>query len=308
MEPPHFSDATKFLLRWWQVWKKRHFVLKFRGSLGRVPQQRGLVSLSSRLPFKLERSTRPCPALEGICKGKISNHDSKAKWLLKLERTNTNIRERERDTKHSCTKDWGGASFTGPCRPAFAFYWAGSFTSEEVLETKQEQHLGQEGSRPPASAWTLPAVFPGTNRVPADSTCGYCWSATTSILRIFWSSHEGTVRVFHMIWDSLAKPSGFWVFWERRWITLGSPTNTQKSSMSVLDGQEINQWTQGLYPSTINKVHHEWRLWGATHQRPRYGRYYPHHLLRGWWIISFSQNAGCWGFHYCFVSLVLWNF
>lgn len=33
---------------------------------------------------------------EGICKGKIRNHDSKAKWLLKSERRNT---EREDKTR-----------------------------------------------------------------------------------------------------------------------------------------------------------------------------------------------------------------
>lgn len=76
-----------------------------------MPQQRGLLSPSCRLPFRVERSIPQ----EGLCKGKICNHDSKAKWLLKLERTNTKT-EREK-TKHSCTKDLG-VNFTGICRLA----------------------------------------------------------------------------------------------------------------------------------------------------------------------------------------------
>ena len=60
-------------------------------------------------------------------------------------------------------------------------YSAGSLTAgRQVLETEQEQHLRQEGSRPPASAQALLAVFPGRSRGPVGSTCGYCWSKAIS--------------------------------------------------------------------------------------------------------------------------------
>lgn len=39
--------------------------------------------------------------------------------------------------------------------------------------------------------------------------------------------------------------------------------------------KKINQWIEGLYLSTINKVHHEWRLQRATCPRPRYGEKLP---------------------------------
>jgi len=68
--------------------------------------------------------------------------------------------------------------------------------------------------------------------------------------------------------------------------------------MSVLDGQEErNQWIEGLYPSTINKVHHEWRLSRATRLRPRYGEKLPsppaqrmvdHFLQPECWLLRLS--------------------
>ena len=36
-------------------------------------------------------------------------------------------------------------------------------------------------------------------------------------------------------------------------------------------GANKSKWTEGLYPSTINKVHHDWRLQKATCQRLRCG-------------------------------------
>lgn len=75
-------------------------------------------------------------------------------------------------------------------------------------------------------------------------------------------SQEEKVRVFRMIQDSLAMPSGLGALLKsNNESSRYSPINTQKSSMSISDGwEEINQWIEGLYPSTINKVHHEWRL------------------------------------------------
>lgn len=102
---------------------------------------------------------------------------------------------------------------------------------------QQEQHLSQEGSRLPASTQAPPAVFPGRSQGPVGSTCGYCWSMAIS-KGIFWYSCEEKVRIFHVIWDSLAMPSSLWAFYEQRWIKLASSINTQESSMRILDGQE----------------------------------------------------------------------
>jgi hypothetical protein len=70
---------------------------------------------------------------------------------------------------------------------------------------------------------------------------------------------------------------------------------------------EINQWIKGLCPSTINKVHHEWRLWKATGEAEVWGEHYPHPPQNG---ISSSATmlAADAHVHYCCISLVLWNF
>lgn len=56
--------------------------------------------------------------------------------------------------------------------------------------------------------------------------------------------------------------------------------------------KKINQRTEGLYPSTINKVHHD--EGGSQKPLPKaeVGRSY-HHYPRGWWIVLFSQHDGC---------------
>lgn len=164
-------------------------------------------------------------------------------------------------TKHSCTKDWRVTLLQRSVGWLSTLYWAGSLaTSKEVLETKQEQHFGQEGSRPPASAWGLLAVFPGISQVPVGSTCGSCWSTS-------WGFSETAMKKkwrFGFLHDLGLLGNAQWL-WGPSKSNKGSnwysPINTQKSSKSILDEwEDKNQWIKGLYPSTINKVHHEWRL------------------------------------------------
>lgn len=54
------------------------------------------------------------------------------------------------------------------------------------------------------------------------------------------------VRVVHMVLNSLAVPSGFVGFLTAtKDHTSASPTNTQKSSTSLLDG-ELGQWVRAF--------------------------------------------------------------
>lgn len=84
---------------------------------------------------------------EGICKGKICN-DSKAKWLLKVGRGKTlriQIQPHQGLRRELYKHLQAGPALCSGLVPS---------PLQEVLETQQEQHLSQEGSRPPA-------VFPG---------------------------------------------------------------------------------------------------------------------------------------------------
>lgn len=77
MEPPHFSDTAKNLLKVAAAMTEKALCAKFSVSHERTPQQRR-ISPSCRQPFWVEG--QECPQ-EGICKEKFCNHDSKAKWL-----------------------------------------------------------------------------------------------------------------------------------------------------------------------------------------------------------------------------------
>lgn len=88
-------------------------------------------------------------------------------------------------------------------------------------------------------------------------------------------------------------PGALGAFWEQQREGWCSPINHQQSSMSPLDGLgDIHQWAEDLYPSTINKVHHEWRLWEATRPRPRYGEKLPSPPLQG--MVDHFFQPECW--------------
>lgn len=50
-----------------------------------------------------------------------------------------------------------------------------------------------------------------------------------------------------------------------------APSTLRKTAWVFRWAEGKSQRIEGLYPSTINKVHHEWRLYKATCPRPRYG-------------------------------------
>lgn len=199
--------------------------------------------------------------------------------------------------KYSCTKDWG-VNFSKDVKAGSALCTGPvpSTTSKEVLETEQEQHLSQEGPRPPASAWALPK-----NKVPVGSTCGCCWSTATSISGIKWGFPRGPQRFgkAQWLWGPSKSNNGStwypfpWTFRKAAWVF-------------QMSWRRQSKWTEGLYPSTKNKVHHEWRLYKATCPRPRSAEKLPspptgrvgHFLQPGGWLLK----------SYCFFSLVLWNF
>lgn len=159
---------------------------------------RGPLSPSCRPPFRVENIPQ-----EGICKGNICNHDSKAKWYLKMGQKK--YQEKRQNTVAPRIEEWTWQRSAGwLC----TFHWAGSFTtSKEVPETQREQHLSREGSRPPASAWL--------SCVPRNKPSS-CWQHLWVLLvhsniqlRDFliqpWREREG----FPHDPDSLAMPNGF---------------------------------------------------------------------------------------------------
>lgn len=127
--PPHF--LTKSLWKSPQLRKRRHFVLKFRGSLMR---EKATTERPGQPTLQAPLYNREIPQV-GICKWRICNHDHKAKWLLKIERRNK--RGKDKTQLHQFEK-WTLQRFEGwLC----TLYWFGSFTTcKKILETLQEQH------------------------------------------------------------------------------------------------------------------------------------------------------------------------
>lgn len=149
-------------------------MLEFRGSLRRAPQQRGPVSPGCRLPFRVGRSTPQ----EGICKGKICNRDSKAKWL----NWRGQIRDRERRRNTAAPRAEQGASRgsvagsalpPGPLPPLPRRFWSQSRSSTLAMRVPGLP-LGLHA----------PCCVPGADRVPARSPRGYRRPATTSVVGI----------------------------------------------------------------------------------------------------------------------------
>ena len=182
------------------LWKKRHFVLKFRGSLFRDhPSRKAWSAQAYRWPFRVERTIPQ----EGICKGKICNHDSKARWLLEVGRGETE----NTNTAAPGTEAWAiQASAGGLCTAS----WAGSLRCRTSW-----RHNGSS---------TLAKRVPGRLLRPGSPCCvlrkalrfcwqhfAYCWSMAIS-KGIFWYSREEKVRIFHVIWASMVMPSRLWAF------------------------------------------------------------------------------------------------
>lgn len=213
---------------------------------------RGPLGPSCRPPFRVERNIPQ----EGICKGNICNHNSKAKWYLKMGE----YTEREDKTqlhqglRSELDKDLQAGS-------ALSLGWF--------------LHHFQEGSEDPTGTAPQPrgfqasclclaffTVFPGIDQVLIGSTLRVLLVHGNIRLRDFriqprresegFPHDPGLLGNAQWLWGLLKSNNE-----SRRY----SPINTQRSSMSISDGwEEINQWIEGLYPSTINKVHHEWRL------------------------------------------------
>lgn len=113
----------------------------------------------------------------------------------------------------------------------------------------------------PASAWTLPAVFPGTNRLPVGSICGYHWAMAmaTSVLDVLiqpWRESEG----FPCDLGSLGNAHRLWEPSKQHRIKLVFPHQHSEKQHEYFRRVDVNRWIEDLYPSTIHKVHHEWRL------------------------------------------------
>jgi hypothetical protein len=126
----------------------------------RMPQQRGQVSPSCRQPFWLGGEYPP----EGIYKGKICNHNSKAKRLCKSGR-----REIPRERKDKTRLHQGPRSELHKAlstRWLCTFYQASSDTSKELVEMVQCSTLAEKvsGHTPP----------PGPCYTPRN-TLSSCW-------------------------------------------------------------------------------------------------------------------------------------
>lgn len=134
-----------------------------RVSHERRPQQ-GPLSPSCRPPCRVERNIPQ----EGICKGNICNHGSKAKWYLKMGEKK--YRERRQNTAelHQGLRSERDKDLRLALH--FPLGWLLP-PSKQVLETRGSS---TSAKRVPGSCLCLAllAVFPRRSRVPAGSTCG----------------------------------------------------------------------------------------------------------------------------------------
>ena len=223
-------------------------MLKFRGCLFRDhPSREAWSAQTCRWPFRVEKTIPQ----EGICKGKICNHDSKAKWLLKVGRGET-----LENTNNGHTRDWG-VNCVRICRQALHCV-LGWFP-----------HRWQAGPWDRTGAAPSPRVFQAACFRPGFPCCvprkepRSCWQQLRVLLvqgniqRDFliqsWREDEDFPRDPRLLGNA-QQPLGL-LRATMDQAGLVHQHSEEQHEYFRWAGANKSKWIEGLYPRTINKVH-----------------------------------------------------
>lgn len=166
---------------------------------------------------------------------------------------------RNREYKYGCTRDWG-VSYTSVCRRALHCVLGWLPPLQDVLETQRKQHLSQEGSRPPAPP-RLPLLCSQEGaEVLLAALCVLLVHGNIQGDFLIQSWREGEDFPCDLSLHGDAQQALGLLRATTDQAGLLHQHSEKQQEYFRWAGANKSKWTESLYPSTINKVHHDWRL------------------------------------------------